>query len=225
MLKWLAPQPGEVIVVTAAGSGFDARLIEKELQPDSARIICVEPSTVFSKLILSAQFELYNNPLNRIELPDACADAVINLAALHHFPDRQPIFKEWVRILKPGGRLIIADVEAGSSNGNFLNQTVDALTPGGHEGIFLKPGELSEQFQSLRLHRIEESLEAYFWEFEDKAMMLEFTQLIFGMVNGNVDEVEAGLIAHMGIVTPGSELPFAYPWSLRFFRGFKPPDS
>lgn len=42
--------------------------------------------------------------VTRIPLIDACSDAVFTLGGIHHVPDRQALFDEVSRILRPGGR-------------------------------------------------------------------------------------------------------------------------
>jgi SAM-dependent methyltransferase len=42
--------------------------------------------------------------VTRMPLADACTDSVITLGGIHHVPDRQALFDEVSRILRPGGR-------------------------------------------------------------------------------------------------------------------------
>lgn len=216
LLKWLKPQQRETIVVAAAGSGFDAVSIAKTLS-GNARIICVEPCRSFCDLIPDG-FEVLNVPLDSIPLSDGTADAVINLAALHHVSDRDAAFREWTRILKPDGRIVIADVEAGSSNGLFLNTVVNEFTPGGHEGWFLEPGQLTFAFESLGCHSAKESLETYEWRFDSCEQMIDFSRHIFGMTKATSAQIDRGIRTFIPPVIGNS---VTYPWSLRFFEAHK----
>ncbi|MBC7980566.1 MAG: class I SAM-dependent methyltransferase [Armatimonadetes bacterium] len=220
MLKWLQPRADETIIVTAAGGGFDACLIAEFLLPACARIICVEPSPLFSSLI-PGSFEIINAPLGEIPLPDGVADAVLNLAALHHVNERQNTFEEWTRLLRSGGRIVLGDVEEGSSNAAYLNNTVDQFTPGGHDGKFIKPGELTEAFSSLPYENPEEALEAYEWIFRDHMTMVSFSKNLFGMVNGTDEQIAAGIQQYLGVQDSVADNAMFYPWSLRFFRATK----
>jgi len=44
-----------------------------------------------------------------LPLPDASQDAVYTVAALHHMPDPDVAVAEMLRVLKPGGRLVLLD--------------------------------------------------------------------------------------------------------------------
>ncbi|MDB2705644.1 methyltransferase domain-containing protein [Pseudomonadota bacterium] len=220
LIQWLQPRAGETIIVTAAGGGYDTCRIAEYLAPETANIICVEPSERFSSLI-PKKFQVFNVPLNEIPLPDGCADAVVNLAAMHHHESRDNIFDEWSRLLKPGGRMVIADVQVDTGNGAFLNQTVDAYTPGGHKGIFLQPNQLTREFANKDYHQFEEQLESYLWNYKDQEEMISFSRSLFGMVNATDQEILSGVKQHLGIIEQDGFLSVAFPWSLRFFRAFK----
>ena len=218
MLKWLEPQQGQTIIVTAAGGGFDAKLIEELIGTDS-RIVCVEPSKQFASFI-PEHFDVINSALDDICLPDCCADAVLNLAALHHIPDRTQVFDEWTRLLKPGGRMVLGDVDINEANAGFLNIAVNKFTPGGHEGIFLDAGELTTEFEKRKFSALKEGLESYTWAFDTEEIMVQFSRLLFGMVKGSREDVANAIRKHLG-VTLGEAGSTSYPWSLRFFSAVK----
>lgn len=45
----------------------------------------------------------------RLPFPDACFDRAVVVDALHHFPDQSAAIGELLRVLKPGGRLVIEE--------------------------------------------------------------------------------------------------------------------
>jgi len=221
LLKWLDPCADEKIIVTAAGGGYDAIAITQYLAPAKTNVVCVEPSKRFSEMIPS-QFQVLNEPLESISLPDNCADAVVNLAALHHCSNRDVIFNEWDRLLKPGGRVVVADVEVGSANAQFLNIVVNEFTPGGHDGDFLRPSQLSDSFTAKDYLEIQENLELFDWHFDSEELMVEFSRCLFGMVKANDEQVLNGIKRYLEISSNGSDGQLAYSWPLRYFRARKP---
>ena len=52
--------------------------------------------------------------VSRLPLPDAAVDAAFANMYLHHCPDPQEAIREMVRILRPGGRLVITDMDTTS---------------------------------------------------------------------------------------------------------------
>ncbi len=105
--------PQMVVADVGAGTGFMASglapLVEKVYLLDgSAAMLAVARQNL-------AQFtnlEFHTADGLALPLPDASLDAVFANMYLHHCPDPLAAIREMVRILRPGGRLVITDMDA-----------------------------------------------------------------------------------------------------------------
>ncbi len=218
LLDLLAPRAGEVICDAPAGGGYVADGIRARLG-DQVRVICVEPARRFARAIDPA-FEIRHDPLDALTLAEASVDAVASLAGLHHFADKLPTFREWARVVRPGGRVAVADVQAETDVAAFLNIFVDAWTPGGHAGLFLQPGELSASLSSVGFQPIHEELHEVPWEFPDEATMATFCRTLFGLTQATVEQVHAGMKDYLRVETTATGVRFL--WRLRYALAHRP---
>ena len=66
----------------------------------------------------------------RLPLPDASVDTVVSTFAMCCVPDEQAVLRELARVLRPGGRLLMADhVESSARLGRGVQRVMDAVTP------------------------------------------------------------------------------------------------
>jgi ubiquinone/menaquinone biosynthesis C-methylase UbiE len=56
---------------------------------------------------------------------------------LHHVDNRAQVFREFTRVVKPQGKIIIVDVEEGSTTADFLNVFVNKHNSRGTKGSLL----------------------------------------------------------------------------------------
>jgi SAM-dependent methyltransferase len=98
--------------VVELGSGVGANL---RYLPAGARLIAVEPNPfMHSRLRRAAarrgvDLEIRDVVAERIDLPDACADAVISSLVLCSVADPAAVLAEVRRVLRPGGRFSFAE--------------------------------------------------------------------------------------------------------------------
>jgi len=74
-----------------------------EIDPEGVRIATERAA----KLELPVRPEFRVSGASRVELPDASCDAILCFDVLEHVMDPRGIVKEWRRVLRPGGRLLI----------------------------------------------------------------------------------------------------------------------
>ncbi len=73
----------------------------------------------------SAKF--YQMDVHHLELKDNLFDYVVSTEAFHHYPDQRKALSEMVRVCKPGGKVMIADINFFSS---LLNRLFEKIEPG-----------------------------------------------------------------------------------------------
>ena len=107
---------GEVVVDVGSGAGFDS-LIASQLVGPSGRVIGFD--TTPEMLTLSragaaamgaTSVEFREGLAEALPLPDNFADVVISNGVLNLTLDKTETLREWLRVLKPGGRLQAGDI-------------------------------------------------------------------------------------------------------------------
>jgi len=105
-------RPGQVVLDLGSGGGFDVFVAAKKLGPDG-RAIGVDMTAEMLKFTEKTGLSNVEFRLGEIEhLPaaDASFDVVISNCVINLSPDKQQVWREIARVLKPGGKACISDL-------------------------------------------------------------------------------------------------------------------
>jgi arsenite methyltransferase len=109
-------EPGSVVLDLGCGAGTDL-LIAAQMTGPAGRVIGVDMTpTMLDRARDSAtemglrNVELHESLIEALPLDDGSVDVVISNGVIDLVPDKDAVFDEIDRVLRPGGRLQLADV-------------------------------------------------------------------------------------------------------------------
>lgn len=127
-------KPGEVVLDLGSGAGFDCFLAAQAVGP-AGRVIGVDMTPeMLARAWTNASKGGYTNvefrqgQIEALPVADQSVDVVISNCVVNLSPDKPAVYREVFRVLRPGGRVAIADVLAREALSPEQTRDLDLLT-------------------------------------------------------------------------------------------------
>ena len=153
-----ALRAGETVLDLGSGGGFDSFLAARQVG-ETGRVIGVDMTPeMVRKARAIAQKGSFSNvefrlgEIEHLPVADESVDVILSNCVINLSPEKPGVFREAFRVLKPGGRLAVADIVATASLPEEMRN--DLALRAGCVGGAATIGELEEMLQAAGFQQI-----------------------------------------------------------------------
>jgi len=125
-------RPGEVVLDLGSGGGIDCFMAGRKVGP-AGRVIGLDMTPDMIRLaqrnakkVGAVNVEFRLGEMEDIPLPDESVDVVISNCVINLSPDKDAVFAEVFRVLRPGGRLSVSDIVVEGELPEAIRERMDA---------------------------------------------------------------------------------------------------
>jgi SAM-dependent methyltransferase len=165
--------PGEVVLDLGSGGGIDVLLSARRVGP-TGKAYGLDMTDEMLALARENQrkagvdnVEFLKGEIENVPLPDATVDVIISNCVINLSADKDRVFAEAFRVLRPGGRFAVSDVVVRGEVPTDIRRSVElwigcvagALSEDDYRGKLAKAGFVDIELEPTRIYRAEDARE------------------------------------------------------------------